>query len=116
MPKEHRRRGKRHKKSAAEPHTPAQEQELIDEGPSNGPSWIVPRTNPKQVDPDAPFGYVDPEIKAYFRTVDDQLKEWQQSWDEAEGDEDIDPNESALSLTIASVSVSSTCGHTTRRT
>jgi nucleolar protein 9 len=97
MPKELRKRGKRHKKYATEPQIPSQEREreLIDEGPSSGPSWIVPRANSKQVNPDAPFGYVDPEIKGYFRTVDDQLKEWQQNWDEAEGDEDIDPNESA---------------------
>jgi nucleolar protein 9 len=96
MPKELRKRGKRHKKDVTEHQIPAVPgQELIDEGPSSGPSWIIPRENANQVDPDAPFGYVDPEIKAYFRTVDDQLREWQQSWNEAEGDGDIDPNESA---------------------
>ena len=98
MPKELRKRGKRHKKSATEYQTPSQERELPpDDGPSGGPSWIVPRANSNQFNPEAPFGYVDPELKAYFRTVDDQLKEWQQNhWDGAEGDEDMDPNESAL--------------------
>jgi nucleolar protein 9 len=99
MPKELRKRGKRHKKSATEHHTAAREQELpSDQNLSSGPSWIVPRadSDSKQFNPEAPFGYVDPELKAYFRTVDDQLKEWQQNnWDDAEGDEDMDPNESA---------------------
>jgi hypothetical protein len=115
MPKELRKRGKRHRKSAADHQTPAQEQEqgLIDDGPSSGPSWIVPREDSKQVNPEAPFGYVDPEIKAYFRTFDDQLKEWQQNWDGEEGDEDIDPNESALCLSLCFAprdSMSSTVG------
>jgi hypothetical protein len=53
--------------------TPAREQELLlDEGPSSGSSWIVPRVHPKQLIPEAPFGYVDLELKAYFRTVDDR--------------------------------------------
>ena len=52
-------------------------------GPSSGPSWIVPRadSSSKQFNPEAPFGYVDPEfkLKAYFKTVEDQLREWQQN-------------------------------------
>lgn len=28
-------------------------------------------------DPAAPFGFVDPDIKAYFRTVDERLREWE---------------------------------------
>jgi nucleolar protein 9 len=98
MPKELRKRGKRHKKSTTEYQAPSQEQQLPpDESPSGGPSWIVPRANSNQFNPEAPFGYVDPELKAYFRTVDDQLKEWQQNnRGDAEGDEDTDPNESAL--------------------
>ena len=95
MPKELRKRGRRHKTSRTEDQKPAQEREVPDEGSSAGPSWIVPRTDSKQLNPEAPFGYVDPELKAYFRTVDDQLKEWQQNGDHAEGEEDVDPNESA---------------------
>jgi nucleolar protein 9 len=99
MPKELRKRGKRHKKSSTENQTHAQEPELLDEGPSSNPSWIVPRadSNSKQFNPEAPFGYADPELKAYFKTVEDQLKEWQQNRNYAEGEEDVDPNESASS-------------------
>ena len=101
MPKELRKRGKRHKKSSGENQTHAQQREVPDEGPSSasGPSWIVPRadSSSKQFNPEAPFGYVDPELKAYFKTVDDQLKEWQQNRSYAEGEEDIDPNESTSS-------------------
>jgi nucleolar protein 9 len=99
MPKELRKRGKKHKKSSAENQTHAQRHEVLDEGPSSGPSWIVPRadSSSNQFDPEAPFGYVDPELKAYFKTVDDQLKEWQQNRNYAEGEEDVDPNESTAS-------------------
>jgi nucleolar protein 9 len=99
MPKELRKRGKRHKKSSAENQAHTQQHEVLDEGPSNGPSWIVPRadSSSNQFNPEAPFGYVDPELKAYFKTVDDQLKEWQQNRSYAEGEEDVDPNESTTS-------------------
>ncbi|KAJ9097350.1 hypothetical protein QFC19_006818 [Naganishia cerealis] len=30
-----------------------------------------------EVDPAAPFGFVDPDIKAYFRSVDERLREWE---------------------------------------
>ncbi|KAI0299719.1 ARM repeat-containing protein [Multifurca ochricompacta] len=103
MPKELRKRGKKHRKSTMDAQSPAQEQELTNEGPSSGPSWIIPRTDTDQVNPDAPFGYVDPEIKAYFRTVDDQLKEWQQNWDEVERDDDIDPNENRRMFLMAAL-------------
>jgi nucleolar protein 9 len=44
--------------------------------------------------PEAPFGYVDPDIKAYFRTVDDQIRTWQQERPYEENqDADLDPNE-----------------------
>ena len=99
MPKELRKRGKRHKKSSFENQTHAQEREVLDEGPSSGPSWIVPRadSSSKQFNPEAPFGYVDPELKAYFKTVEDQLKEWQQNRGYAGEEEDVDPNESTSS-------------------
>jgi len=34
----------------------------------------VDRHDSNQLNPEAPFGYVNPELKAYFRTVDNQLK------------------------------------------
>ncbi|KAH9991427.1 armadillo-type protein [Russula vinacea] len=98
MPKELRKRGRRHK-------TTRREVPDEGEGPSTaGPSWIVPRTDSKQqLNPEAPFGYVDPELKAYFRTVDDQLKEWQQNRDHAEGEDDIDPNENRRLFLMAAL-------------
>jgi nucleolar protein 9 len=98
MPKDLRKRGKRHKKSEVNTHPPTKEPELAEGGTSSGPSWIVsraPDSNQDQVNSEAPFGFVDPEMKAYFRTVEDQLKEWQQTWGDTEGVEDIDSNESA---------------------
>jgi nucleolar protein 9 len=108
MPKELRKRGRRHKKSSAEDKThaqDAQEHKVPDEGPSSGPSWIVPRadSSSKQFNPEAPFGYVDPELKAYFKTVDDQLKEWQQNRNYVEEEEDVDPNESTVSCLALAV-------------
>lgn len=107
MPKELRKRGKKHKKSSAENQTYAQQHEVLDEGPSSGPSWIVPRadSSSKQFNPEAPFGYVDPELKAYFKTVDDQLKDWQQNRNHAEGEEDVDPNESTASCLACAFTV-----------
>ncbi|KAI0274347.1 armadillo-type protein [Russula aff. rugulosa BPL654] len=96
MPKELRKRGKRHKKSSAEDQTHAQEHEVLDEGPSS-------ESSSKQFNPDAPFGYVDPELKAYFKTVDDQLKEWQQNRNYAEGEEDVDPNENKRMFLMAAL-------------
>ncbi|EMD40990.1 hypothetical protein CERSUDRAFT_149573 [Gelatoporia subvermispora B] len=100
MPRENRKRGKKHKKNGNEgnfgneaynvPEEPtvAPEQEA-------GPSWIVSAPKSSAVDQEAPFGYADSELKAYFRTVDVQIREWQDAHEEVnEGDEDIDPNES----------------------
>ncbi|KAH9991655.1 ARM repeat-containing protein [Russula compacta] len=103
MPKEVRKRGKRHRKSANEYQPPAQEQQSPGEGPSSRPSWIIPRVDSNQLNPEAPFGYVDPEMKAYFRTVDDQLKEWQQNWDDVQREEDIDPNENRRMFLMAAL-------------
>ncbi|KAI9449746.1 hypothetical protein F5148DRAFT_627584 [Russula earlei] len=88
MPKEIRKRGRRHKKRA----TPVLGQGLQDKAPFTKPSWILSSTdsNSKAHNPEAPFGYVDPELKAYFRTVDDQLKEWQQNLGEPGAEEDVD--------------------------
>lgn len=94
MPKELRKRGKKHKKSGqgeqSSAGAPAGEQNK----PSEGPSWIISARKTEDVNPEAPFGYVDPDIKAYFRTVDDQIRAWQE--DEHVPDEedvDLDPNE-----------------------
>ncbi|TRM68525.1 armadillo-type protein [Schizophyllum amplum] len=88
MPKEFRKRGKRTKKNAApdvperrrpEPHVvdkpPHQEEEQ-----EQGPSWIVQAPDHNvEINPSAPFGELDPDVKAYFRNVDTQLRDWQDS-------------------------------------
>lgn len=99
MPRENRKRGKKHKKQPVEEQEAAVEETHYEEEPEAGPSWIIPATHrdAPQENPEAPFGYVDADVKAYFRTVDVQLREWQENEEQAvEGDEDVDPNESAF--------------------
>lgn len=101
MPRENRKRGKKHKKRTDEEVNPEHhDAQLPDqhtedyEEPQAGPSWIVPASSKVEVNPEAPFGYVDAEVKAYFRTVDLQIRDWQEQGTAAEdADEDIDPNE-----------------------
>ncbi|KIY48757.1 ARM repeat-containing protein [Fistulina hepatica ATCC 64428] len=92
MPKELRKRGKKNKKKQEERihdtrrvgsdgHGGAQKG-IDDEYTQNdaGPSWIAQSNEHAEDDaynPEAPFGYVDPDIKAYFRTVDTQIRDWQ---------------------------------------
>lgn len=96
MPRENRKRGKKHKKKNEEDaylpqeEHPSQREEQAAEA---GPSWIVSPRDPA-IDQNAPFGFVDPEVKAYFRTVDVQIREWQETKPEGNDiDEDVDPNE-----------------------
>ena len=97
MPRENRKRGKKHKKKADEDtyvqpeEHPLQHEE--EQAEAAGPSWIVPAREDPGVDLNAPFGYVDAEVKAYFRTVDVQIREWQETKPEVETDEDVDPND-----------------------
>ena len=107
MPRENRKRGKNHKKQTVpeEETTVAPEDHLEyhDEHSEQnaGPSWIV-QNKEEQVNPDAPFGYVDADVKAYFKTVDNKLREWQEMKDTADIDEgeEVDPNEGALAFRI----------------
>ncbi|EJD00848.1 ARM repeat-containing protein [Fomitiporia mediterranea MF3/22] len=112
MPRENRKRGKKHKKEEAAETTPypedAQNQEEIAQ--HAGPSWIVDRNtaghenNGQSLSPDAPFGYVDPDVKAYFKTVDNSLREWQEVADTGELDEgDADPNEERRLFLVAAL-------------
>lgn len=88
MPRENRKRGKKHKKQVEEPVYVAPE-------PEPTPSWILPNTSQQtdEVNAEAPFGYVEADVKAYFRTVDLQIKEWQQNAPDVQGDSESDPNE-----------------------
>ncbi|KAM5532714.1 hypothetical protein V8D89_013606 [Ganoderma adspersum] len=108
MPRENRKRGKKHKKKAEE--EPVQEPQhdsyapqLQDQEDEAGPSWIVRSRDDSAVDPNAPFGYVDAEVKAYFRTVDVQIREWQETRLEVEADEDVDPNEDRRLFFVAAL-------------
>src|ERR1700733_9651847 len=96
MPREFRKRGKKTKKSSDK--DPKDEQvpyaEPEDE-PHAGPSWIIPASNnSEEINLEAPFGFLDVDVKAYFRTVDIQIRSCQDNGTEArEGDTDVDPNE-----------------------
>ncbi|KAF9026524.1 ARM repeat-containing protein, partial [Hymenopellis radicata] len=89
MPRENRKRGKKHKKPAAEPDVA--EEEVSIEQPEEaeaGPSWIVQKPeHTVETDAEAPFGYLDADVKAYFRTVDVQMRQWQDGSADIEEDE-----------------------------
>ncbi|KAI6128416.1 armadillo-type protein [Pisolithus croceorrhizus] len=101
MPKELRKRGKKRKKSQQEDSSAKQVQEP--EGPSEGPSWIISSRQPEDVNPEVPFGYVDPDIKAYFRTVDDQMQAWQDEEHTPDENVDLDPNEAKRLFFVAAL-------------
>lgn len=91
MPRENRKRGKKHKKpvqnepeSEADPQAYQEDADYEDERKTGGfeggdrPSWVV-QDRISQVNPEAPFGYVDADVKAYFRTVELQIRDWQEN-------------------------------------
>ncbi|KAI0637703.1 ARM repeat-containing protein [Trametes polyzona] len=109
MPRENRKRGKKHKKKAeevADVHQNADTYPEEQEVNEAGPSWIVPAREERDAaaDLNAPFGYVDAEVKAYFRTVDVQIREWQETRPEVEENADIDPNEDRRLFFVAALS------------
>ncbi|KAF8875333.1 armadillo-type protein [Gymnopilus junonius] len=103
MPRENRKRGKKHKKQREdEPQYEAESEQQI-EAPEE-PSWIVPASNhAEEVNQEAPFGYVDVDLKAYFRTVDVQIQEWQENQEDTVEDGDVDPNEQRRLFFIAAL-------------
>lgn len=95
MPREHRKRGKKHKKIAEAAHIAEHLNPTYTEAEVEQPSWIHPAPeNSLEINIEAPFGYVDADVKAYFRTVDDQIRSWQEA-DEDGGmaEETIEPSE-----------------------
>ncbi|PVF92971.1 ARM repeat-containing protein [Serendipita vermifera] len=56
------------------------------------PDWIEQASPHQNLNPEAPFGFCDPDVKAYFRTVDTQLREWQELGVEKDVNEGEDPN------------------------
>lgn len=105
MPREIRKRGKKHKKSPQQGFSEGQEPVREDYRPkeSGEPSWIVTACKPSEdTHPEAPFGYVDPDVKAYFRTVDEQIQSWQEDrTQQSDEGADLDPNEGACLLCIS---------------
>lgn len=104
MPRENRKRGKKHKKSKEEDHYAlasnvghVEQQNYAENQPEAGhgePSWIRPSARREdEFNPEAPFGYVEQDVKAYFRTVDVQIRDWQENAAAEEVSEDTDPNE-----------------------
>jgi nucleolar protein 9 len=107
MPKENRKRGKKNKKKSDESEPPLGShlkqlpKELPNDAPSaeqhEGPSWIIsaPTRQSEEVDGESPFGFVDAELKGYFKTVDLQIRDWQESQTDGRevDDSDLDPNE-----------------------
>src|SRR4051794_40229641 len=94
MPREHRKRGKRKKNENdidVEPVTATTTK--ADAVESNQPSWIETAASTDALyNPEAPFGFCDPDVKAYFRTVDKQLLEWQELGLENKEEAIDDPN------------------------
>jgi len=119
MPRGLRKRGRRHKKGSEE-QTYAEEPKLTEENPLSPiydrtnvtdpkPSWIIPaasQNNDERTNQEAPFGCVDAEVKAYFRTVDSQIQDWQETEvEEVDGYADVDPNEGMLISSVSSLEI-----------
>lgn len=94
MPRENRKRGKKNKIKAEDTFVPVAAPPPP-EPENEQPSWMVSAPDTNEINLEAPFGYVDADVKAYFRTVDIQIKEWQEKEGERadEANADIDPNE-----------------------
>ena len=111
MPRENRKRGKKHKRHSDAPaEPPAAESRAYEPTEQEaGPSWIVGKSTYGERNDafkdDAPFGLVDPDLKAYFRTVDDKLREWQElsGQDVTENEETTDSNEGTAASTFGAM-------------
>ena len=99
MPRENRKRGKKQKKKSSEvaeneeSYGNTNRDSQLATASQDGPSWIRPVES--DAHPEAPYGYVDNDVKAYFRTVDVQIRDWQENKrdeDQADVDGDKDPN------------------------
>ncbi|KIJ32368.1 hypothetical protein M422DRAFT_265865 [Sphaerobolus stellatus SS14] len=96
MPRENRKRGKKNKKQEKEEVTTyaVEEPQYEEQVPYN--QWEQQNEDELEAQAqveEAPFGIVDPDVKAYFRTVNDQLKEWQDEGVDTEVDAEVDANE-----------------------
>ncbi|CAE6532593.1 unnamed protein product [Rhizoctonia solani] len=104
MPREHRKRGKKKKENKeVVKHELGQQDEEIHEEPNT--QWM--ETN-DEINLEAPFGYVDPDLKGYFRTVDVRIQDWQ-SQDHVQDDanEEGNTNEDKRMFLVAALSETS---------
>lgn len=74
MPREHRKRGKKRKAHA---YDTKDEQDACAEGVTVEEPHLEWMQINDEMNLAAPFGYVDPDVKGYFRTVDSQIQDWQ---------------------------------------
>lgn len=97
MPRENRKRGKKHKKQIQEQESrPSPPKKIVEE-----PSWILPSSKSVDTrDPDAPFGELEADVKAYFRTVDIEIRDWQE--DRTAEENNVQRDESACIATVSS--------------
>jgi nucleolar protein 9 len=95
MRKENRKRGKKRRRDDLNPVTDDNLQDSVREFDHPTPSWIISRPKePPENNAEAPFGYVDADVKAYFRTVDIQVRQWQDNRVESSAiDNDSTPSE-----------------------
>ncbi|KAG8834892.1 Nucleolar protein 9 [Serendipita sp. 399] len=78
MPRENRKRGKRKKNLVQDDFNEDPPIGLEDQPSPGEPSWIEQSHISEPLNLDAPFGLCDPDVKAYFRSVENQMKEWQE--------------------------------------
>lgn len=108
MPRELRKRGKRKGKKENDPEVELPHEQAPTAAPdfvpleddSAGPSWISANNTLDAKNIEAPFGYVEADLQAYFRSVDLKIREWQDEHGPGEWNEqlDVDPIEGAPSL------------------
>ncbi|EJU06458.1 ARM repeat-containing protein [Dacryopinax primogenitus] len=108
MPREQRKRGRRHKKTDEnENDHVVYEEEYYQPGEASHTQ--PPQAGPSHVEEDLnyPFGILDPDVKAYFRNVDDKLKSWNSGLDDEADEaglvEGEDPNETRRAVLNAAL-------------
>ncbi|KAG9127153.1 Nucleolar protein 9 [Ceratobasidium sp. 392] len=105
MPRENRKRGKKRKANFEQDDSSVHNASPQIEPDQSQPVWM--HTNDES-SLDAPFGYVDPDVKAYFRTIDSKIQEWQSQGYTHGGEEDGgNTNEDKRMFLIAALSESS---------
>ncbi|KAH7343515.1 armadillo-type protein [Rhizoctonia solani] len=108
MPREHRKRGKKKKgnKEPTDNEVEQQNEEYHEEHhEESNPKWM--QTN-DEMSLEAPFGYVDPDVKGYFRTVDARIQDWQsQDYVRDDPNEEGNTNEDKRMFLVAALSESS---------